>query len=137
MNSIFVDTNILLRYITGAPKDQAERTFEFIAETTKQRSHKLIIADSVISETVFTLRSYYDLSKKDTEAKVAPFFGFVDVISPSKKFDWYDVFRMEQEKNVDYNDALHYLLMRQAEIDTILSFDTDFDRFEDIKRNEP
>ncbi|MEX0770612.1 MAG: PIN domain-containing protein [Balneolaceae bacterium] len=137
MKRLFIDTNILLRYITGEPKEQADRAYQFISETTERRTQKLIIADSVIMETVFTLRSFYKLSPADIETRVTPFLDFSETVNPSKTFDWFEVFRIEQSKGVDFIDALHYLLMRQESIDTIVSFDTDFDKFKDISRQEP
>lgn len=51
MRKLFVDTNILLCYITGTPEEQAERTYQFIVENTKDPASKLVVADSVITET--------------------------------------------------------------------------------------
>lgn len=137
MSRLFLDTNVLLRYITGDPAKQAERTYQFLSRMTQERTDQLVLSDTVIMETVFTLRSFYGLDTDAIEERVTPFFGFTEIISPSNALDWFAVFRIEQSMGVDFIDALNYLMMRQEEIETIVSFDTDFDKFDDITRQEP
>jgi len=52
----FVDTNILIRHLTGDPPDQAERATAFLAE-----ADELLLPDLIVAEVVYVLESFYEL----------------------------------------------------------------------------
>jgi predicted nucleic-acid-binding protein len=54
----FVDTNILIRHLTGDPPDQARRATELLA-----RAEVLWLADVVVAEVVYVLESVYRVSR--------------------------------------------------------------------------
>ena len=51
----FVDTNILVRHLTGDPPDQAARATAFL-----QSEAELLLSDLIAAETVYVLESYYE-----------------------------------------------------------------------------
>ena len=53
--SAFIDTNILVRHLTGDPPDMAARASRFLAE-----EHDLLLADLVVAETIYVLESFYE-----------------------------------------------------------------------------
>jgi predicted nucleic acid-binding protein len=61
----FVDTNILVRHLTGDPPELAERATRFLAE-----AQQLLLADLVVAEMVYVLESYYEV-QRERVAKLA------------------------------------------------------------------
>jgi predicted nucleic acid-binding protein len=51
----FVDTNVLIRHLTGNPPEMATRATAFLATETE-----LLLADLVVAETVYVLESFYE-----------------------------------------------------------------------------
>ena len=51
-----------------------------------------------------------------------------------RKDEYLEAAKAAQETSVGVNDALAYLVMKKRKIKEIYSFDSDFDKFEDIKR---
>ncbi|MCZ7535044.1 MAG: PIN domain-containing protein [Acidimicrobiia bacterium] len=56
--SAFVDTNILIRHLTGDPPDQASRATRFLAE-----ADELLLADLIVAEVVYVLESFYEVER--------------------------------------------------------------------------
>ena len=57
--SAFVDTNILVRHLTGEPPDLAAKATAFLASATE-----LLLADLIVAETVDVLKSYYKVPRR-------------------------------------------------------------------------
>jgi predicted nucleic-acid-binding protein len=55
----FIDTNIILRYLTGEPEDQFH-----LAQALIESEAILIMTDVVLVETAYTLRTQYGLSRE-------------------------------------------------------------------------
>lgn len=53
--SAFVDTNILLRHLTGDPAPMAARATAFLGSATG-----LLLADLIVAETIYVLESFYE-----------------------------------------------------------------------------
>ena len=56
------------------------------------------------------------------------------VVLDVRKDEYVEAAKIAQDINVGVNDALAYLIMRKKGILEIYSFDSDFDKFKDIKR---
>ncbi|HKJ69518.1 MAG TPA: PIN domain-containing protein [bacterium] len=137
MTTLFVDTNVFLRFLTDDHPQQAQKARDFLETAIETPETTLVTSDAVVMELVYTLRSYYGRSQSETEKKVMTILEFCLMVSPVTDFDWQGVFQGEPKKNVDFMDALNYRIMKQEGLETIVSFDTDYDRFEDITRQEP
>ena len=51
----FVDTNVLVRHLTGDPPDQAARAGRFLATAVA-----LLLPDLIVAEVAYVLESYYE-----------------------------------------------------------------------------
>jgi predicted nucleic acid-binding protein len=51
----FIDTNVLVRHLTGDPPDMAARATAYLQAETE-----LLLADLVAAETVYVLESFYE-----------------------------------------------------------------------------
>ena len=54
----FVDTNVLIRHLTGDPPDLAARATRFLGE-----ADELLLADLIVAEVVYVLESFYDVER--------------------------------------------------------------------------
>jgi uncharacterized protein len=131
-DSIFVDTNLFLRYLTDDVPAQADAV-EALLRKAEQGKSRLAINSMVIAEIVWTLESYYGLKKDDIQNKVlailnTPGLDVSDNNLVLKAIIWY------AEKNVDFIDAYNAAWMEQDGIEKIYTFDQKhFARFDDLE----
>lgn len=57
----FVDTNVLIRHLTGDPPAQARRATRFLA-----RAESLWLADLIVAEVVYVLETVYRVHREDS-----------------------------------------------------------------------
>jgi predicted nucleic acid-binding protein len=84
--SAFVDTNVLIRHLTGDPPDQAARAPGLLSE-----ADRLLLPDLIVAETVDVLESFYEVPRLDfADAYLlaqAETSGVNAVISFDKRFE--------------------------------------------------
>ena len=56
--SAFVDTNILVRHLTGDPPELASRATAYLASATE-----LLLSDLIVAETIYVLESFYKVPR--------------------------------------------------------------------------
>ena len=59
MKPLLLDTNILLRFITGEPADQAKEVAELVAAAEAGKV-RLVVLPMVLAEAVFVLTGFYE-----------------------------------------------------------------------------
>lgn len=57
--SVFLDTNVLIRHLTGDPPVQARRAMAFLVA-----ADELLVPDLVVAEVVFALESFYEVKRE-------------------------------------------------------------------------
>lgn len=135
MKPVFVDTNIFLRYLTGDDPKKYEKCKELFKNAVKKKI-LLLTSDMVIAELIWTLHSFYKVSKEDIIEKVTIIINTPNLKIPNKKL-LTEAIALFGQKNIDYIDAYNAVYMKNNGCVKILSYDKDFDRIEDIKRLEP
>lgn len=135
MNATFVDTNIFIRYLTKDDPTKYDRCRELFKRALEG---KLILASSgmVIAELIWTLLSYYKVSKADVIEKVSIIVATESLHIPDKDIIA-DALVLYGRKNIDYIDAYNAVFMKYHGYREIYSYDRDFDLVEEIKREEP
>lgn len=133
---VFTDTNLFLRYLTDDVPAQAD-----LVEALLRRAAKglvtLVTTSLVIAEIVWTLESYYQLSKKDIQAKVLAILNTtgLDVVDSDLVLQAIGTY---VEKNVDFIDAYNVAWMLKNNVGTVYTFDQKhFSRFEGIVTEVP
>ena len=129
--SAFVDTNILIRHLTGDPPRQAARATKFLAEVDE-----LFLADLIVAEVVYVLESFYEVER----ARVAELVRVVIVFNAIRVVDEEPLLRAVEVYEVDRLDFAEAYLVASAErsgVDTVVSFDRSIDRVKTIRRLEP
>ena len=124
----FVDANIILRYLLDDPEaDSVERIFK------KQK--EIFVADIVIAEVIWTFTTFYKWRKDRFIPKIKSFLS-PDFIKADKKIlnVALDIF---EKYKIDYIDAYLISLMEKKKVQSIYSFDRDFDKVQSVRRIEP
>ncbi|MHB8693782.1 MAG: PIN domain-containing protein [Solirubrobacteraceae bacterium] len=127
----FLDTNVLIRHLTGDPPEMAARASAALAA-----DEDLLLADLVLAECVYVLESFYEVPRERIaelmRAAIAfPSIKTVDSASLLRALEIYEVNRL------DFAEAY---LVAQAEstgVKTVLSFDKTIDRVDTVTRREP
>jgi predicted nucleic acid-binding protein len=129
--SAFVDTNVLIRHLTGDPPEQAARATRTLAE-----ADQFLLADLIVAEVVYVLESFYEVPRPRVaelaRAVIAfPAIGVADEPLLLRALEVYEVHRL------DFADAY---LVAQAEtsgVGAVVSFDRSIERVATVRRVEP
>jgi predicted nucleic acid-binding protein len=129
--SAFVDTNVLIRHLTGDPPDQAARATRLLSQ-----ADRLLLPDLIVAETVYVLESFYEVPRARVAELVRaivafPGIGVADEPLLLRALEVYEVHRL------DLADAY---LVAQAEasgVNTVVSFDKRIERVPAVRRVEP
>jgi predicted nucleic acid-binding protein len=135
METIFVDTNIFLRYLTKDDLSRYEKCREMFKRAMKGEI-AIITSGMVIAELVWTLLSYYKVPKAEVVEKITVIVGTKNLSIPDKQVVA-DALVLYARKNIDFIDAYNAIFMRYHGLRDIYSYDEDFELIEDIQRREP
>jgi predicted nucleic-acid-binding protein len=129
--SAFVDTNILIRHLTGDPPGQAARATRFLAE-----AEELLLADLIVAEVVYVLESFYEVKRARVAELVRAIIAFdaVRVVDEDLLLRSVEVYEIER---LDFAEAYLVASAERAGVDAIASFDRSIDRLTTVTRIEP
>jgi predicted nucleic-acid-binding protein len=127
----FVDTNILVRHLTGDPPGQAESASSFLAS-----ARELLIPDLVIAELVYVLESFYEVERERVAELVRAILAFPAVLVVDgglllRALEVYEVHR------IDFAEAYLVASAEVSGVGVVASFDRSIDRVPTIRRIEP
>ena len=131
----FLETNILLRYLTRDDESKAQKALSLLQrlERDEERARSSTI---VIFETVYTLQSFYRVPKTRVRELLLPVINLRG-LRLSDKPVLRAALDLYVEKNLSFADAYIAAEMRKRGETEIYSWDEHFDRVEGIKRIEP
>ena len=69
--SAFVDTNVLVRHLTGDPPEMAARATAYLGT-----ERELLLTDLVVAETVYVLESFYETPRDQVAEAVRSLVAF-------------------------------------------------------------
>lgn len=127
----FVDTNILIRHLTGDPPDLAARATAFLGEVDE-----LLLPDVIVAETVYVLETFYEV----TVEEVARLMRSIIAFSPIKVMNTALLLRsleVYETHRIDYAEAYLVASAEAFEVDYLASFDRSIDRVSTVTRIEP
>lgn len=127
----FVDTNVLIRHLTGDPPEQAARATAFLG-----RADALLLSDLVVAETVYVLESFYELEPARVAELVRAMLAFpaiavLDVDVLLRALEVYELY------GVHFAEACLVASAEAAGVEAIASFDQAIDRVPTVRRIEP
>lgn len=73
--SAFVDTNVLVRHLTGDPADLAARATAYLASV-----RELLLTDLVAAETVYVLESFYEAPRHEVAIALRSLIAFESLV---------------------------------------------------------
>jgi predicted nucleic acid-binding protein len=133
----FVDTNVLVRYMTNDNVEMAERArrlFERVSEGKEQ----IDTSEAVIAETVNILSSkkLYNVPRSEIREHLRRFITLRGLKMKNKKLCLHAL-DLYTQHNLDFVDTLIAAYVEQGKADYLISFDKEIDRISSIKRQEP
>jgi predicted nucleic acid-binding protein len=127
----FVDTNILVRHLTGDPPDQARRATRYL-----KKADELLLPDLIAAEVVYVLESYYEVPRAQVAETLRAILAFpairvVDADLLRRAIEVYEVHR------IDFADAYLVASAERTGVGVVASFDRAIDRVGTVRHDEP
>jgi predicted nucleic-acid-binding protein len=127
----FVDTNILVRHLTGDPPEMAARASAFLAS-----ADELYLADLIAAETVYVLEAYYEVPRNKIASALRSLIAFdaivvVDAALLLRAIEVYEVDRL------DFAEAYLVACAESTGVGSVASFDKSIDKMKTVERIEP
>jgi predicted nucleic acid-binding protein len=127
----FVDSNVLVRHLTGDPPDQAHQATEFL-----RSGEGLVLVDLVVAEVVYVLESIYEVERERVAELVRAVVGFPAVAVPDEPL-LLRTLEIYEECRIHFAESYLAALAELSGIGVVVSFDRDIDRVTSIRRLEP
>ena len=127
----FVDTNILVRHLTGDPPDLAARATRFLED-----ADELLLADLIVAETVYVLESFYEVERRRVAelARAVLAFSPVRVVDAGLLLRAVEVYELER---LDFAEAYLVASAERSGVAVVASFDRSIDKVQTVTRVEP
>jgi predicted nucleic acid-binding protein len=129
--SAFIDTNILVRHLTGDPPDMADRATRFLVE-----ERDLLLVDLVVAETVYVLESFYEAPRSKIAESIRALIAFESVVcvDPSLLLRAIEIFEVDR---LDFAEAYLLACAETTGVGRVASFDRSISRVSTVERIEP
>lgn len=131
----FLDTNVLLRYFTGKDSDKAEAARRLLVGI-ERGEEKVVTSALVIFETVFALQRMYGVSREDVRAMVGDIISLPGIQFAEKQL-CLEALELFVRHRISFANAYTVALLNVRGITEIYSWDSDFDKIEDVRRIVP
>ena len=129
--SAFVDTNVLVRHLTGDPPDMAARATAYLGT-----ERELLLTDLVVAETVYVLESFYETPRDQVAQAVRSLVAFASILCVDRALLLRAVEVYETER-IDFAEAYLVACAESTGVSKVASFDRSIDRINTIQRIEP
>jgi predicted nucleic acid-binding protein len=127
----FVDSNVLVRHLTGDPPDQAERASAFLSG-----SETLILVDLIVAEVVYVLESVYRVDRERVADLVRAIVGFPAVVVPDEGL-LLRALEIYEQHRIHFAESYLAACAEVSGVGVVASFDRDIDRVPTVRRLEP
>jgi predicted nucleic acid-binding protein len=127
----FVDTNVLIRHLTGEPPEMATRATRYLAT-----ADELLLPDLILAEVAYVLESFYEVPRAQVATTLRavlayPAIRVLDADLLQRAVEVYEIHRL------DFADAYLVASAERTGIGVIASFDRTIDRVATVRREEP
>lgn len=127
----FVDTNILVRHLTGDPPEMAARATAYLRSESG-----LLLTDLVVAETVYVLESFYEATRDQVAHSMRSLLSFDTVICVDSALLLRAIEVYETDR-VDFAEAYLVACAETTGVGRVASFDRSLDRVSTVERIEP
>ena len=126
-----LDTNVLVRHLTGDPPAMARRATAYLSE-----ADALFVTDLVVAELVYVLESFYELARSEVAERARAVIGFAPVVVEDdvvllRALDLYE------HQGLHFAEAYLVAIAEASGIRAVASFDRSIDRVGTVERIEP
>jgi predicted nucleic-acid-binding protein len=136
MAELFVDTNIFLRFLTNDDPEKAQRA-EALFKKAVAGKVTLRTSVLVVAEMVWTLESFYGLARDDIAEKIGKILNTPNLSCETSAIVL-EALDLYADKNVDFIDAYHGVILRGADEVRVVTYDRKhFKRMEWLTVVEP
>lgn len=127
----FVDTNILVRHLTGDPPVRAERATALLAAEPA-----LYLTDLIVAETVYVLESFYKAPREQVAEAMRSLVAMRSMVTvdPALLLRAIEVYELDR---LDFAEAYLVACAESTGIGSVASFDKAIDRVPTVTRVEP
>ena len=129
--SAFVDTNVLIRHLTGDPPELAARAAAYL-----RVEQELFLADLVVAETVYVLESFYEVPRVQVAEAMRSLLALASivVVDPALLLRAFEVYETDR---LDFAEAYLVACAESTGVGRVASFDRSIDRVKTVERIEP
>jgi predicted nucleic acid-binding protein len=128
--TVLLDTNVVIRHLTGDPPEMAKRAARFLASEAE-----LVLADVILAECVYVLESVYRIDR----VAVAQLMRAALTL-PTVSADVELLFRaleVYEDDRLDFAEAYLVAAAEFTDVESIASFDKAIDRVSSVERLVP
>jgi predicted nucleic acid-binding protein len=134
MKTVLLDTNTLVRFVTGEPENQAREVAELVsaAESGKIR---LRVIPMVLAEAVYVLNGFYAHPRAKVAAALSHLISCPGFHSPDHE-KMIRALKLFGAGKIDFADC-YLAAVSILDETTVISFDRDFDKLHGVTRKQP
>lgn len=129
--SAFVDTNVLVRHLTGEPRAMATAASAYLRDEPQ-----LFLADLIVAETIYVLESFYETPRNRVAEIMRSLLALASIVVVDRNvllraIEVYDSDRL------DFAEAYLVACAESTGIGRVASFDRAIDRVLTVERVQP
>ncbi|MDE2991081.1 MAG: type II toxin-antitoxin system VapC family toxin [Chloroflexota bacterium] len=127
----FLDTNVLVRHLTGDPPKQARRATRYL-----EHADTLLLSDLILAEVAYVLESYYEAPRSQVAEALRAMLAFraIRVVDGALLLRAVEVYEVH---GLDFADAYLVASAERTGVGVVASFDRAIDRVDTVRREEP
>lgn len=129
--SAFLDTNILVRHLTGDPPAMAARATALLRDEPE-----LFLADLIVAETVYVLESFYETPRVQVAEVMQSLLSFRSIVVVDRDVLLRAIEVYERDR-LDFAEAYLVACAESTGVGRVASFDRSIDRVATVERIEP
>ena len=129
--SAFVDTNIIVRHLTGVPPAMATRATAYLAEASE-----LFLTDLIVAETVYVLESFYEAPREQVAAAMRSLVSMRSVVTVDPALLLRSIEVYENDR-LDFAEAYLVACAESTGVGRVASFDRAIDRVDTVDSINP
>jgi predicted nucleic-acid-binding protein len=125
--SALIDTNVLVRHLTGDPPAMAARATAFL-----RAEPELFLADLIVAETIYVLESFYETPRVQVAEVVRSLLAFSSIVVVDRGVLMRAVEVYETDR-LDFAEAYLVACAESTGIGRVASFDRSIDRVSTVE----
>lgn len=127
----FVDTNVLVRHLTGDPPAMVRRATRFLAT-----ADELLLVDLIVAELTYVLESVYERPRDEVAATLRALLSLpaVRVVDSQLLHRTVELYEFER---LDFAEAYLVACAERSGVGSVASFDRSIDRVGTVRCIEP